>query len=189
VGLRIVTGQMSGRKIEVPDNNGSTRPTMDRTREAVFNALRHQESSLDGAVVLDVFAGSGAYGIEALSNGAAYVTFFEQNHEAIKAIQNSIKTLGLGDITSVCNGSATAPPDNRAKLATHAFFDPPYGRDDLLADSLAALQEKGWIDADTLLIIEREQGKKETPPLPDTLEVLKEKKYGRALITYAKMGQ
>lgn len=186
MGLRIVTGSLGGRKIDVPENNGITRPTMDKTREAVFNALRHQEPSLNGAVVLDVFAGSGAYGMEALSNGASYVTFFEQNEMAVKVIKTSVRMLGLGDITAVCNGSALSAPDNRAKVATHAFFDPPYGSD-LLDDAIKALAQKGWIDGDTLLIIEREQGKKQSRPLPDGLTVIKEKKYGRALITYAMM--
>lgn len=186
--LRIVTGSMSGRKIAVPDNNRVTRPTMDKTREAVFNSLRHRSPSMQGAIVLDVFAGSGAYGIEAISNGAAYATFFEQDRMAVQTLERNLRFLEINAVTSVQYGSAIQPSQNRAKVATHAFFDPPYGSG-FLDDAINSLLDKGWIDCETLLIIEREHSKTKTEDLPEALEILADKKYGRALITYAKIAK
>jgi 16S rRNA (guanine966-N2)-methyltransferase len=124
--MRIVAGELRGRRLVAP-TSGATRPTTDKVREAVFNAL----VSLDvvvGARVLDLYAGSGALGIEALSRGADHCTFVERDRIAVRAIDENVATLGLRSRARVvvADAIATAPsidPDL-------AFADPPYGFDD-----------------------------------------------------------
>jgi 16S rRNA (guanine966-N2)-methyltransferase len=124
--MRIVAGELRGRRLVAPPA-ATTRPTTDKVREAVFNAL----ASLDvvvGARVLDLYAGSGALGIEALSRGAEHCTFVERDRVAVRAIDENIATLGLRARARVVvgDGIATAPTIE----ADLAFADPPYGFDD-----------------------------------------------------------
>jgi 16S rRNA (guanine966-N2)-methyltransferase len=125
-GMRIVAGELRGRRLVAPDA-GTTRPTTDKVREAVFNAL----ASLDvvvGARVLDLYAGSGALGIEALSRGAAQCTFIERDRSAVRAIRQNLAALDLVDRGRVVVADAlAAAAGNEADLA---FADPPYGFDD-----------------------------------------------------------
>jgi 16S rRNA (guanine966-N2)-methyltransferase len=124
--MRVVAGEFRGRKLRAPAG-GATRPTTDRVREAVFNAL----TSLDvlvGASVADLYAGSGALGIEALSRGAAHCTFVESDRAALSAIHDNIGTLGITGRTRVVAGDVMAMlPRINCELA---FADPPYGFDD-----------------------------------------------------------
>jgi 16S rRNA (guanine966-N2)-methyltransferase len=124
--MRIVAGDLRGRRLVAPDA-ATTRPTTDKVREAVFNALASLDVVVDAAVV-DLYAGSGALGIEALSRGAAHCTFVERDRNAVRAIDENIATLGLRDRTRVVVGDGIAAA---AKLAGDiAFADPPYGFDD-----------------------------------------------------------
>jgi 16S rRNA (guanine966-N2)-methyltransferase len=124
--VRVVAGELRGRRLIAP-GAGTTRPTTDKVREAVFNAL----ASLDvvvGARVLDLYAGSGALGIEALSRGAAHCTFVERDRAAVGAIRENLTILGLGDRSRVVVADARiAAAGIDADLA---FADPPYGFDD-----------------------------------------------------------
>lgn len=161
--MRIVAGKNRGATIFVPDID-ETRPTMDRTRQAVFNILRSASWALrdDGtpilhdALVLDVFAGSGAMGFEALSQGAANAVFFEQHPKAIEAIEKNKIKLRYGD-ARVIKGDVTKPPVNTGQPAQMAFFDPPY-QQDLLGPALQMLHYKGWLDTNTLLVLEMHKG-------------------------------
>ena len=124
--MRIVAGELRGRRLVAPPST-TTRPTTDKVREAVFNAL----VSLDvvvGARVLDLYAGSGALGIEALSRGADHCTFVERNRTAVRAIDENVATLGLRARARVVVGDGIAVA--AAVDADLAFADPPYGFDD-----------------------------------------------------------
>jgi 16S rRNA (guanine966-N2)-methyltransferase len=124
--MRIVAGELRGRRLVAPDAR-TTRPTTDKVREAVFNALASLDVVVD-ARVLDLYAGSGALGIEALSRGAAHCTFVERERAAVRAIDENIATLGLRATTRVVVGDGIA---TAAGLdADLAFADPPYGFDD-----------------------------------------------------------
>lgn len=131
--MRIVSGSHRGRRIAVPDGRG-TRPTSDQTRESLFNILDHADWAppLVGAHVLDVFAGSGALGLEAISRGAAFCLFVERDPKALSAIRANIDHFGLGpDTARIHRFDATRlkiAPGNRPAPFTHVFMDPPYSK-------------------------------------------------------------
>ncbi len=123
--MRVVAGELGGRKLVSPEGT-STRPTTDRVREAVFNALG-SAGVLDGAIVADLFAGTGAVGIEAISRGAAHCTFVERDRNALQALDANIETLDLGDRSRVLRSDATQAA---ATLDVDIVFaDPPYDFD------------------------------------------------------------
>ena len=120
--MRVVAGEFRGRRLTAPESS-STRPTTDRVREAIFNALTSL-GVIDGALVADLYAGSGALGIEALSRGAEHCTFVESDRHALSAIHDNIATLGLTGRTRVMSGDVLAMiPRIDCDLA---FADPPY---------------------------------------------------------------
>lgn len=130
--MRIVGGKNRGRNIMAPRGKG-TRPTSDQTRESIFNILSHAKWSpdLDGAIVADIFAGSGALGLEAISRGAAFCLFVETAPAARAAIRENIDKMGLGGITRLHRRDATrlrVEPANLRGPFTHIFLDPPYGK-------------------------------------------------------------
>jgi len=131
--MRVVAGELGGRKLVSPDGT-STRPTTDRVREAVFNALGSAQL-LDGALVADLFAGTGAVGIEALSRGAEHCTFVERDRSALRALEENLDTLGLAGRSRVLRSDATQAA---ATLDVDIVFaDPPYdfgGWESLLAN-------------------------------------------------------
>lgn len=192
--MRIVSGLWRGSTIFVPDTT-DTRPTMDRTRQAVFNILRSAQWALDqqgipllhDAAVLDVFAGSGAMGFEAVSQGAAQAVFFEQNPVAVQAIEkNRIKLRGALDKTRLVKGDVLRAPVCDGTAAALAFFDPPYDQG-LLAPALAHLLARGWISRATLLVLEMQ--KNEQPALQDGLvpEMFDARIYGTSKIMFARL--
>lgn len=180
--MRIISGLWRGRKLKVPDVD-TTRPTMDRTREAVFGMLRSREAVMD-ARVLDVFAGSGAYGFEALSQGAAHVTFFEQHRVALQVLRDNVAQLGCAAQTTIISGDAQQAPAATGPAANLAFFDPPYHQG-LLAPAVAHLAAGGWIDLSTFLILEIEN--RETPP--EGISILNSNTYGTSKIFLAKLNK
>jgi 16S rRNA (guanine966-N2)-methyltransferase len=124
--MRVVAGSLGGRRLVSPDGT-VTRPTTDRVREAVFNALG-SAGVIDGAVVADLYAGSGAVGIEALSRGAATCTFVERDRAALAALDANVAALGIAARSTIRRGDVLAHlPSIDADLA---FADPPYGFDD-----------------------------------------------------------
>ena len=129
--MRIVSGTHRGRRIVTPDGR-NTRPTSDQTRESVFNILKHADwaPSLEGAHVMDVFAGSGALGLEAISRGAAFCLFVETHPKALTAIRANLDHFGLSpDVARIHRHDATRlkiAPGNRPAPFTHVFMDPPY---------------------------------------------------------------
>lgn len=153
--MRIVAGGFRGRRLLAPPGSG-TRPTADRVRQAVFDALLHAawggRGLLDGAEVLDVFAGTGALGLEALSRGAAYATFVENDKAALTALRANVSACHVTDRATICACDALAITATK-KAAKLAFLDPPYGRD-LVPRALARLSETGWIESGTIVVAE-----------------------------------
>lgn len=121
--MRIISGEWRGRVLKTPPG-ATTRPTADRTREALFSMLTSRLGSLDGLSVTDVFAGTGALGLEALSRGAAFCTFIDHDREAVKAIRANIEMLGAKAEVLQIGVSAIAPARRAYDLL---LFDPPYG--------------------------------------------------------------
>ncbi len=135
--MRIVSGDHRGRTITTPDGR-NTRPTSDQTRESIFNILDHAPWSppLDGGIVMDIFAGSGALGLEALSRGAEFCVFVERHPKALAAIRRNFDHFGLGEEARIHRFDATKlklAPGNRPKPFTHVFMDPPYGKKTLVS--------------------------------------------------------
>ena len=157
--MRIVAGRLRGRPLVAPPGS-ATRPTADRVRQSLFDALAHAPWArgedgrplLDGVAVLDAFAGTGALGLEALSRGAACATFMENGRDALAALRANVAALGVADAARVLPADATRP--GRAD-APHAvlFLDPPYGTD-LAPRALTALDAAGWIAPDALACVE-----------------------------------
>ena len=130
--MRIVTGRLRGRNIATPKGR-NTRPTSDQTRESIFNILAHAQwaPDLDGAIVADIFAGSGALGLEAISRGAGFCLFVETEPNARAAIRENVDKMGLGGITRLHRHDATKlkiAPSNLRGAFTHIFMDPPYNK-------------------------------------------------------------
>ncbi len=152
--MRVVGGRLRGRNIASPASN-AIRPTQDRLRESVFNILMHAyQNPIDDARVLDLFAGTGALGIEAISRGAAFTLFVDNGAEARALLRNNVESLGLGGTTKVYRRDATnLGPVHPMEPFSLVFLDPPYGKG--LADkALASLSEGGWLASDALIVVE-----------------------------------
>jgi 16S rRNA (guanine966-N2)-methyltransferase len=152
--MRVVGGRLRGRALTGP-NSQTIRPTADRLRESLFNVLVHAYSDpIEQARVLDLFAGTGALGIEALSRGAAFALFVDESAEARALIRENVAVLGLGGVTRIFRRDATklgaAHPVEPFSLI---FADPPYGRD-LATAALAAARDGGWLTPDALAVVE-----------------------------------
>lgn len=155
--MRIVAGQFKGRPIQAPKTD-ATRPTSDRARESLFNMIAHATWAppLDGARVMDLFAGSGAVGLEALSRGASFCLFVETAHSALTALRKNIAVLGVGATANVQRRSATELGELPATLESSfdiAFLDPPY-RKGMVEPCLKHMIDGGWLAADALVVVE-----------------------------------
>ena len=178
--MRLVAGRFRGRVLAAPEGS-TTRPTADRVRESLFNILAHGEPDLRGARVADVFAGSGALGLEALSRGAGHVTFFESAHPAQAVIAANLKKLGCEKESSLVRQDALKPPKATAPCQ-FLLLDPPY-KSGLAAPALVALAAQGWIAADARIIVEVAAGEGFASPLPD-FAISDERKYGAARLVF-----
>jgi 16S rRNA (guanine966-N2)-methyltransferase len=155
--MRIISGSFKGRTLRAPAGR-ATRPTADRARQALFNVLEHAGWSpgLGGARVIDLFAGSGALGLEAVSRGAAFCLFVETDEAARGAIRDNIEALGLFGVTRLHRRSATDLGPRPASLGAPfdlAFLDPPYGKG-LVGPCLAGLAAGGWLADQALCVVE-----------------------------------
>ncbi len=183
--MRIVGGQFRGRVLISPDGR-ATRPTADRVREAVFNILASAviaegRDDLEGMSVLDVFAGTGALGFEAISRGAGPVAFVENDSAALKVIGENIRKLGAMDRTTLSRFDATKPP-KAARSYDLVMFDAPY-RSGLTGPALMALDKMGWIGPAPTIIAEVAAG--EPFKSPDRgFEITDERKYGAARVVF-----
>ena len=182
--MRIIAGKHKGRRIELAKEAADiVRPTSDFAREAIFNILMHGKygnhgESFIGKDVLDVFCGTGAFGLEAISRGAKRVMFIDQSREAI--LNARYNALQMKETDNVDFMQADAIKLGKAKKSySLVFLDPPYfGK--MIEPSLKSLLAGGWIAKDSLIIVEHDG--KEQVKFPDGFEVLDERHYGRATL-------
>jgi len=152
--MRVVGGRVRGRNLAAPRSD-AIRPTSDRLRESVFNILAHAYGDpVTGARVLDLFAGTGALGIEALSRGAAFALLIDDGAEARALIRQNIDALGLGAVMRVFRRDATKlGPAHPVEPFSLVFLDPPY-RKGLGERALASLRDGVWLTPDALIVVE-----------------------------------
>ena len=174
--MRIIAGAWRGRPIEAPPG-AATRPTADRVRETLFSMLVSRLGSFDGLRVADLFAGSGALGLEALSRGAAHATFVENDSRAAAAIRRNAEKLGATDRVAVRQGSALALPP--AEPFDLVFADPPYAPGSGSAATEAVL-EAGWLAPGGWIAVESARKDKVAA---DRLDLVVERDVGAARIT------
>ncbi len=184
--MRVVGGSFRGRRLAVPAG-GDVRPTSERSREALFDILGHgadyrtETGPLPiGARVVDAFAGTGALGLEALSRGAAHVSFIENDPVALAVLRRNIDTLGGAGQTTVLARDATRPGAAPAPC-TLALMDPPYGAD-LAGPALEALAAAGWLAPGAVAVLEVPAKARFAPPAG--FDLLDQRKYGRARIVF-----
>jgi len=179
--LRIIAGQWRARKLQAPQGD-TTRPTADRTRETLFSMLVSRLGSFEGLAVADLFAGSGALGLEALSRGAASCVFVEQDPAAIRALRTNIANLQAAAQCDVRAGSVLALGPAKAPLDL-ILLDPPY-QTGAGAVALDKLQRLGWIGDQTWISLET--AAKEEPKIKG-LETIAERIVGKARITLLRL--
>ncbi len=173
--MRVVGGRLRGRNLASPTSR-DIRPTADRLRESVFNILMHAyENPIEGARVLDLFAGTGALGIEAVSRGAKFTLFVDNGAEARALLRNNVESLGLGGVTKVYRRDATdLGPAHPVEPFSLVFLDPPYARG--LADkALVSLRDGNWLTPGALLVVE--EAKAAQFAAPDGFEELERRAY------------
>jgi 16S rRNA (guanine966-N2)-methyltransferase len=173
--MRVVGGRLRGRNIASPSSR-DIRPTADRLREALFNILAHAYGNpVESARVLDLFAGTGALGIEALSRGAAFALFVDNGAEARALLRQNVEALGLGGVSKIYRRDATSPgPAHPMEPFSLAFLDPPYGKG-LAEKAVTALRDGGWLTPDALVIVEEAKAAAFAPP--DGFEELERRAY------------
>lgn len=176
--MRIVGGRLGGRALATPKSQ-DIRPTTDRLRERLFNVLMHNHRDvIEDGRVLDLFAGTGALGIEALSRGAALAVFVDDGFEARGLVRQNIEALGLGGVTRLLKRDATRlGPVAPFEPFTLIFCDPPYGKG-LATRSLAAAAEGGWLATDGIAVVEERLG--ETIDLPQGWHIIDRREQGES---------
>jgi 16S rRNA (guanine966-N2)-methyltransferase len=183
--MRIVGGRFKGRTLKDP-GDARLRPTSDKVRQAVFNIMEHAELAagfqLEGARVIDLFAGTGALGLEALSRGAKFCLFVEEAAESRALIRENVEALGLTGASKIWRRDATklGPLDTLSAFDL-AFLDPPY-RKGLLGPALEALAAGGWLNANALIVAEAAED--EAMPTVEGYELLNDRVYGDTRIAF-----
>ncbi len=181
--MRIIGGKHRGRALKVPAAAG-VRPTADRVREAVFNILVHGAAggALEGAHVIDLFAGTGAYGLEALSRGAAHATFIDREPATLATIRRNAAAMGEATAITLLNLDATRlppPPLAAGAPCAIAFLDPPY-QSGLALPALQVLATQHWLAAGALAVVE--VGAREPFQPPPRYTITDERIYGAARV-------
>lgn len=177
--MRVVAGSLRGRPIVAPEGS-ATRPTTDRVREATFNSL-DSYGALEDAVVADLFAGSGALGIEALSRGARSCTFIERDRDALRSVRANIEKLGLGDRASVMAGDVLVLV-SALRGVDLLLADPPYGF--AAWDRLLGAIEP-VLSADAVVVLESDR----PVPLPEGWEEIRAKRYSRTWVAFVRRAE
>lgn len=184
---RVIGGTAGGRRLATP-RGSVTRPTADRVREALFSHLEHRDL-IGGAAVLDLYAGSGALGIEAGSRGAASVLLVESHARAATVIATNVKAIGLPGVRLVrdtVERTLRAGPPGGIRMDL-VLLDPPYEvTEAAFAAVLAALIEQAWLTPEALVVVER-SSRAPQPAWPDGLELSGEKRYGETTIWFAEL--
>lgn len=184
--MRIIAGLAKGRSIDAVAS--STRPTSDRAREALFSTLTSEFGEFDGLYVLDLYSGTGAIALEALSRGAAIVHAVEKDDAAAKAITSNYENMRSAPCPGTFHLYSMSVhrflQDKAAQPYHFIYIDPPYEVDDIdVIETLIQLRDGGYLDAQALIAIERNSRVKEIS-WPEGFEELREKKYGQATIFY-----
>ncbi|HUW73090.1 MAG TPA: 16S rRNA (guanine(966)-N(2))-methyltransferase RsmD [Methyloceanibacter sp.] len=183
--MRIIAGRFKGKAIEAPKGL-NTRPTSDRVRESLFNVLEHGAPQIDfeGTRVLDLFAGSGALGLEALSRGARYCLLIEDDAGARAAIRRNVQALALTGVTKIWRRDATKlGPAGTVSPSDLIFCDPPYGQG-LGMQALAAALEGGWVNTNAIAVLEERAGAIAEWPAP--FAEIDRRRYGDTEIAMAR---
>ncbi|WP_433545484.1 16S rRNA (guanine(966)-N(2))-methyltransferase RsmD [Streptomyces sp. CA-294286] len=183
---RVIAGTAGGRRLTVPPGNG-TRPTSDRAREGLFSTWEALLGTLEGLRIADLYAGSGAVGLEALSRGGAHALLVEADQKAVRTIRDNVRTLGLpgaevraGKAEQVVTTAAPATPYDIV------FLDPPYAvTDDDLREILLTLRAQGWLARDALATVERSTRGGEFA-WPEGFEPLRARRYGEGTLWYGR---
>ncbi|GGU43447.1 16S rRNA (guanine(966)-N(2))-methyltransferase RsmD [Streptomyces lavendofoliae] len=183
---RVIAGAAGGRRLAVPPGNG-TRPTSDRAREGLFSTWEALLGTLDGIRIADLYAGSGAVGLEALSRGASHALLVEADQRAARTVRGNVRALGLpgaevraGKAEQIVTGPAPAAPYDVV------FLDPPYAvSDGDLGEILLTLRAKGWLAAGALVTVERSTRGGEFA-WPDGFEPLRARRYGEGTFWYGR---
>jgi 16S rRNA (guanine966-N2)-methyltransferase len=182
--MRIIGGKHRGRAIRVPKAE-ALRPSSDRLRQAVFNILDHRRGyAYAGEPVIDVFAGTGAYGLEALSRGGRFTTFIDRDGAALLGIRRNAASMAEAGNIAVLKLDATkllAPPRSIPAPAALAFLDPPY-QSGLALPALQGLQAHGWLRPDAVAIVEL--AATEPLPAPKAYTILDERTYGAGRVVF-----
>ena len=179
--MRIVGGRFRGRALRAPPSD-STRPTSDRLRETLFDVLAHRyDHPAAGARVIDLFAGTGALGLEALSRGAAHALFVEDGTEARALIRGNVEALGVAGLCRIFRRDATRLGDAGAAPFDLAFLDPPYGRS-LGEAALTSLAAGGWLAPGALCVLEEAAGA--AVAVPDGFEAIERREAGIAQLLF-----
>ncbi|UNO39729.1 16S rRNA (guanine(966)-N(2))-methyltransferase RsmD [Streptomyces sp. MST-110588] len=183
---RVIAGTAGGRRLAVPPGNG-TRPTSDRAREGLFSTWESLDGPMTGARVLDLYAGSGAVGLEALSRGAAHVLLVEADARAARTVKENVRAVGLpgaevrvGKAEQVIAGPPPAGPYDTV------FLDPPYAvSNDDLGEILLTLLDRGWLAPEALVTVERST-RGGTFPWPGSFEPIRARRYGEGTLWYGR---
>ena len=182
---RIIGGSAGGRRLKTPPGEG-TRPTSDRVREALFSALESQLGTLSGHSVLDLYAGSGAVALEALSRGAASATAVESDRRVARLIAANASDLGLA-LKVIARPVERVAAESCASAFDVVFADPPYPlAEPELAETLAALDSHGWVRSGSIVVIER-SARSPQPTYPTGWETLRERRYGETVLWYVRL--
>ena len=179
---RIIGGDFRGRSIKVPD--AETRPTSSRVREAIFSSVEHAVSGLDDLRVLDLFSGSGAFGIESISRGATEVVLIEKDLRAADTLHNNVANFGIKNARVVIADafSEVSQKSGRGSFDV-VFIDPPYlFEDDQVNTLINQLVENDWLNEYALIVVER--GSRSHVVWPESVEELRKKVYGDTTIWY-----
>jgi 16S rRNA (guanine966-N2)-methyltransferase len=180
---RIIGGTAGGRRIKAPSGD-NTRPTSDRVREALFSSIDAELGSVTGLRFLDLYAGSGAVGLEARSRGAGVVTCVEQDRRTAALVRDNLRTLGMNGVDVVSSSVSRAlahPPRAPYDLV---FLDPPYAlaTDDVVAD-LEALRDQDWLADGALVVVER-SSRATALAWPKGFQGARERRYGETVLWY-----
>lgn len=183
--MRIVGGRWRGRPLR-PPRSGAIRPTSDRLRETLFNVLAHSYGDpVAGARVLDLFAGTGAMGFEALSRGAAFALFVDEAAEARGLIRGGIEALGAGGTTRLFRRDATRMgPIGPAEPFSLVFCDPPYGKG-LAERALGSCRDGGWLAPGALVVVE--EARASAFALPEGFGEIGRREYGETEVVFGRL--
>lgn len=185
---RIVAGTVGGRRLQTPAGD-DTRPTTERVREALFSTLESGLGSLDGRRVLDLYAGSGAVGLEALSRGAAAAVLVERQRRVAALVRRNAESLGLTGwrvVAEPVRSYVRGEPPDRFDVV---FLDPPYAMPgDELSAVLTVLTDRGWLADGAYVVVERSR-RDPGPDWPPGITPLRDRRYGEAVLWYGRRAE